>query len=92
MAPTDKPQTACLAARSALIALRKRGQEPRLVTVIFPARWRRSALLSYVRREHPKETARIVEWHPTTDGASWEPRLWLANPAAFSDYRLGKAA
>jgi hypothetical protein len=85
-------KTSCLPARTALIALRKRGQEPRLVTVAFPSRWRRSALLAYVRQEHPQETARIVEWHDLTDGESWAPKLWLANPAAFSDYRLGRAA
>jgi len=84
-------KTSCLPARTALVALRKRGQEARLVTVVFPARWRRAALLSYVRREHPQETARIVEWHTLTNGQSWEPKLWLANPAAFSDYRLGKS-
>lgn len=79
-----------------MIALRPRakvdGVRPpaRRVTVAFPSRWRRSTFLAYCRREHPDETVRLVEWRtvsPPSDDL--RARLWLANPAAFSDYRNG---
>lgn len=83
---------ACLPARTATIALRRRGREPRIVTVAFPAKWRRSTLLAYARRAHSPqgETVRILTWHPLVDELG-EP-LWLANHEAFTDYRQGVMA
>lgn len=78
----------CLVGRTAEIALRKPGKKPRVVTIAFPSRWSKSTLLDYVRRNHPNETVRILEWHPTRS-TGWEPRLWLANPDGFTNYAEG---
>jgi hypothetical protein len=80
----------CLAGRTALLALRKPGHTAREVTVVFPSSWKRSALLRYVRSEHPGETVRILEWHQVAKDDSWEPALWICNPDGFSDYRTGR--
>lgn len=82
----------CIIGRTARIALRKKGQEARIVTLVFPSRWRRSDLLGYVRREHPTETVRIVGWGSVTDGSTWEPSLWIVNPDGFSDYKQARVA
>ena len=79
----------CLVARTALIQLRPKGGQPWQATVVFPARWTRSTLLRYCRSEHPDETVRIVEWHPTCRFGEWSPSMFLANPEGFADYRTG---
>lgn len=79
----------CLPARTAVLALRRPGHAARKVMLVFPSAWKRAALLAYVREQHPGETVRIIEWHDTTEGDSWEPSRWIANPAAFADYRRG---
>lgn len=79
----------CLIARTAVLAIRERSKPPVQVTVAFPAGWSRSTLLAYARAEHGPlgESVRIVEWGKSHD--EWTPRLYLANPVGFSDYRRG---
>lgn len=79
----------CITGRTAVIALRKPGRPPRETTVGFPASWKRSTLLRYVRSEHSGETVRILSWHRVAPPGSWEPSLWLVNPESFADYRTG---
>lgn len=80
----------CLAARTAVIALRGRSErnvEPRRYRIVFPIGWSKSQLLAYCRAVHLDETVRLVEWHDLRSDR--EPRTWLANQAAFSDFKHG---
>jgi len=74
---------ACLSARAVTLALRHKfeGAEERTYTVICPSGWSKSTFLKYVRRYHPHETARIVEWP--------QPSQWLVNPDGYENYRTG---
>lgn len=74
----------CLRGREVRIRLRERtGKRVEvLVSVVVPARWRKSDVLRYVRGEHPNETVKIVEW----ETLGWDQRLWIANPEGFSNY------
>jgi hypothetical protein len=78
----------CLRGREIVAAIRMRGRgEPRLAHIIVPSRWSKSQALRYIRREHPDDTVRLVDWMPSgTPSDPWQQRLWIANPDGFRDY------
>lgn len=76
----------CIRGREVIVAIRKPKHETRHYTVICPSRWDKDDFLDYVRGEHLGETVRIVDWKPESKEDSWEPRIWIANPAGFTNY------
>lgn len=81
---------ACFPVRTAVIALRTRGNYSSTnYTVAFPEEWTKKQLLDYVRAVHPNETAKIVQWNESRS-AKDKPRLWLANPRAFVNFKKGE--
>lgn len=75
--------TACIAAATAQIRL-VGISTTRYVAVVFPSDWPQETLLAYVTDHHPNEKVEILSF-----GSSL---LWIANPAAFTDYRQGVRA
>lgn len=80
----------CLVGRTARVAIREKTRV-RIVNIAFPARWKKSTLLKYVRSVHnPKgHTVRLVEWGPLIYDKENEEPLWLANPSGFVDFNSG---
>lgn len=84
--------SSCLRGREVRVVLRNRRdrRKHRVVNIVCPAGWSKSALLRYVRGEHPEATVRVARWWPTGNLTDvWTQRLWIANPDGFLDYARG---
>lgn len=80
----------CLPARLVTISLRTRGKDNATkYKVVCPEEWNKSQFLDYVRKVHPEDTARIVEW-PEARTKQDDPKVWLSNPLSFENYKKGK--
>lgn len=87
----DRP-AACFPVRTAVIILRRkkdgrRWERPESkYTVAFPEEWTKAQFLAYVRAVHPDHTVKIFSWDESRN-AKGKPKLWLANPRAFFNYK-----
>jgi len=84
----------CLRGREIVVAIRRgRKGEPKHAHIVVPAHWTKADAMRYVRREHPDDSVRLVEWMMCgSRDDPWQQRLWIANPNGFADYARARRA
>jgi hypothetical protein len=83
----------CFPGREAEISLLRKGDdpaetEPDRYNVICPADWTQRQFLDYCEAVHSNEVVEIIRWHDVDD-KNGDPRVWITNPRAFSNYKKG---